>query len=95
MDANTMKRIQQKFSVLCFNRFFPEVALEQLNLHIQQKTRYHLDAFFLTQAYRGSRFCFPVRVPARYIRDFSTFNVCSSSKDGYSSRWASAANVVS
>jgi hypothetical protein len=24
-DANTPERIQQKFAVLCFNRFFPQV----------------------------------------------------------------------
>jgi hypothetical protein len=35
-----------------------------------------------------------LRVPARYIRDFAMFNVCSSSKNCPSARCASAANVV-
>jgi hypothetical protein len=35
-----------------------------------------------------------LRVPARYIRDFSMFNVCSSSKNCPSARCAPAANVV-
>jgi hypothetical protein len=62
-DANKLERIQQKFAALCINRFFPEVdydydlALEQLRLHTLHKRRYHLDALFLTQVYRGSKFC--------------------------------------
>jgi hypothetical protein len=35
-----------------------------------------------------------IRVPARYIRDFSFFTACSSSKNSHSDRFASAANVV-
>jgi hypothetical protein len=34
------------------------------------------------------------RVPARYIRDFALFNVCSLCKNCASARCASAANVV-
>jgi hypothetical protein len=34
------------------------------------------------------------RVPARYIRDFSLFYVCSSGKNSPSARCASAAKVV-
>jgi hypothetical protein len=87
-------------------RFFPEVdysydlALDQLKLHTLHKRRYHLDALFLTQVYRGSKFCpsaletVGLRVPVRYIRDFSMFSVCSSSKNCPSARCASAANVI-
>jgi hypothetical protein len=35
-----------------------------------------------------------IRVPAHYIRDFSFFTVCSSSKNFPSSRFSSAANIV-
>jgi hypothetical protein len=35
-----------------------------------------------------------LRVPARYIRDFALFNVCSSCKNCSSAGCASAANVV-
>jgi hypothetical protein len=105
-DAKKLERIQQKFAALCLKRFFPQVdysydlALEQLKLHTLHKRRYHLDALFLTQVYRGSKFCLSVletvglRVPVRYIRDFTMFNVCSSSKICPSARCDSAANVV-
>jgi hypothetical protein len=106
MDANELERIQQKFVALCFNRFFHQfdysyaLALEQLKLHTLQKRRHHIDAFFPTQLYRGSKFCPSVldtaglRVLSRYIRDFSMFNVCSSSKNCPFARCASAAKVV-
>jgi hypothetical protein len=105
-NAKKLERIEQKFAALCLKRFFPQVdysydlALEQLKLHTLHKRRYHLDASFLTQVYRGSKFCpsiletIGLRVPVRYIRDFSMFSVCSSSKDYPSARCASAANVV-
>jgi hypothetical protein len=55
---------------------------------------------FLTQVDFGFKF-YPsvseivgLRVPARYIRDFALFNVCSSCKNCRSARSASAANVV-
>jgi hypothetical protein len=62
--------------------------------------RHQLHALFLIQLYLGSTFCPSVleiaglRVPARYIRDFALFNVCSSCKNCPSARCASAANVV-
>jgi hypothetical protein len=46
-DANKLERIQKKFTALCFKRFFPQV-----NCCTPYK-RHHLDAFFLTQVYRG------------------------------------------
>jgi hypothetical protein len=61
---------------------------------------HHLDALFLTEVYFGLKFCPSIleivglRVPARYIRDFALFNVCSSYKNCPSARCASAANVV-
>jgi hypothetical protein len=105
-DANKLERTQQKFATLCLNRFFPQVdfsyvlALEQLKLHTLHKRRCRLDALFLTQVYRGSKFCPSVletvgpRIPARYIRDFYMFSVYSYSKSYPSARRASAANVV-
>jgi hypothetical protein len=57
-------------------------------------------AGFLTEIYLGFKFCPSVletvnlRVPAQYIRDFALFNVCFSSKNCPSARYASAANVV-
>jgi hypothetical protein len=55
---------------------------------------------FFTQVYRGSKFCPSVleivglRVPARYVRDFTLFCVSSSSRYCPSARCASAANAV-
>jgi hypothetical protein len=105
-DANKLERIQQKFAALCFIWFFPQVqynyslALLELKLHTLYIRRHRLDAFFLTQVCFGLKFCPSVleivglRVPARYIRDFALFNVCSLSKNCPSARCASAANVV-
>jgi hypothetical protein len=58
--------------------------------------RHRLDALFFTEVYCGVKLLEIVglRVPARYIRDFALFNVCSSSKNCPSARCASAANVV-
>jgi hypothetical protein len=75
-------------------------ALEVLKLHTLPMRRHHLNALFLIQVYHGSKFCPSVLeiaclgVPARYIRDFALFNVCSSSKNCPSARCTSAANVV-
>jgi hypothetical protein len=72
----------------------------KLKLHTLQKRSHHLDAFFLTQVYRGYTDCpsaleiVGLRVPVRYIRDFPMFSVSSVSKNCPSSRCASAANVV-
>jgi hypothetical protein len=105
-DAKKIGTHSAEVCALCYKRFFPQVdysydlALDQLKLHTLHKRRCHLDALFLTQVYRGSKFCPSVfetvglRVPVRYIRDFSMFNVCSSSKNCPSARCASAANVV-
>jgi hypothetical protein len=52
-DANKLERIQQKFTSICFYRFFPYVpynytiALEKLGLHSLRKRTYYLDALFL------------------------------------------------
>jgi hypothetical protein len=88
-DANKLERIQQRFAALCFNRFFPQVhycyslALEVLKLRTLHMNRHRLDALFRTQVYFGFKICLSIseivglRVPARYIRDFALFNVCS------------------
>jgi hypothetical protein len=105
-DANKFEPIQQRFGALCFHRFFPQVhfcyslALEELKLHTLRVRRYRLDAPFLIQIYFGFKICPSLleivgfRVPARYIRDFSLINVCSSCKNCPSAGCASAANVV-
>jgi hypothetical protein len=97
-DANRLECIQHKFTALCFNHFFLQVAysyavaLEQLKLHTLQKRRYHLDALFLTQVSGGSKFCSSVletaslRVLPSMSRHFSTCSVCSSSKNCPSAR---------
>jgi hypothetical protein len=104
-DANKLERIQQRFAAHCFNCFFPQVqysyslALLELKLHTLCIRRHLLDAVFLTQVYVSLKFCPSVleivglRVPARYIRDSTLFNVCSSCKNCPSARCASAANV--
>jgi hypothetical protein len=72
-----------------------------LKLHTLQKRRYHLDALFLTQVYRGSTLSpsaleiVGLQVPVRYIGDFPLFSVCAITKKYCpSARCASAANVV-
>jgi hypothetical protein len=76
------------------------LALLELKLHTLYIRRHRLDALFLAQVYFDLKFCpcvleiVGLRVPARYIRDFALFNVCSSSKNCPSARCASAANVV-
>jgi hypothetical protein len=102
-DANKLERMQQKFAALCYYRFFPHVhygyanALEYLKLHTLRKRRYHLDAL---QVYRGLKYCpslleaVGLRVPTRYLRDFSMFNFSPSVKNFPPARCASAANVV-
>jgi hypothetical protein len=106
LAANKLNHIQQKFAALCYNRFLPHVhysyakALEYLKLHTLRKRRYHLDALFLTQTYRGLKYCpslleaVGLRVPTRYLRDFSMFNFSPSLKNCPSARCASAANVL-
>jgi hypothetical protein len=65
-----------------------------------RKRRYHLDALFFIQVYRGLKYCpslleaVGLRVPTRYLRDFSVFNFGPSIKNCPSARCASAANVV-
>jgi hypothetical protein len=57
-----------------------------LELYVLRKGTYHLDAQFLVELYLDFKLCPSVleivalRVPARYIRDFTLFNVCSSNK---------------
>jgi hypothetical protein len=65
-----------------------------------RKKRCRLDALFLIQVYRGLKYCpsllkvVGLRVPTRYFRDFSMFNVSPLNKNCPSARCASAANVV-
>jgi hypothetical protein len=62
-DCNKLVRIQQRFSTLSLNRFFPQVHycnsldLEELKLHTLRIRRHRLDTLFLTQVYIGSKFC--------------------------------------
>jgi hypothetical protein len=79
--------IQQKFTTLCFNCFFPHFhcsysyASEQLKLHRLHKQRYNLDALYCIHIYLLSKFCPPVlrtvglQVPACCIRNFPLLNV--------------------
>jgi hypothetical protein len=104
-DANKLERIQQKFAVFCYNLFLPHVhcsyakALEYLKLHTLRNRRYRLDAIFLIQVYCGLKYCpslleaVGLRVPTRYLRDFSMF-IFSPSLKNCPARCASAANVV-
>jgi hypothetical protein len=85
-DANELERIQQRFAALCYYLFLPHVhysytrVLEYSKLHALRKRRYHLDAQFLIQVYRGLKYCLSLleavglRDPTRYLRDFSMFN---------------------
>jgi hypothetical protein len=105
-DANKLESTQQKFAALCYYRFLPHVhysyatALEYLKLHTLRKRRYHLNTLFLIQVYRGLKYCpslmeaVGLRVPTRYLRDFSMLNFSPSFKNCPSARCASAANVV-
>jgi hypothetical protein len=80
--------------------FFFFFFLLLLLLDIWCKSKYHLDALFLTHVYPGSKFCPSVLetvglwVPPRYIREFSVLSVRSFSTNFPSPRCASAANAV-
>jgi hypothetical protein len=62
--------------------------------------KYHFDALFLIQVYRGLKYCpsfleaVGLRVPTRYLRDVYIFSFSPSFKNCPSARCASAANVV-
>jgi hypothetical protein len=106
-DANKLERIQQKFTSVCFYRFYPHVAynytavaLDKSGLHSLRKRRYYLDALFFVQVYRGLKSCtsllenVSLRVPPSNLRGFSLFCACPSNKHWPSARCASAANVT-
>jgi hypothetical protein len=106
-DANKLERIQQKFTSVCFYRFYPHVAynhtvaLEKLGLPSLGKWGYYLDAlFFIIQVYRGLKSCtslfenVSLRVPPSNLREFSLFCACPSNKHCPSARCDYAANVV-
>jgi hypothetical protein len=106
-NVNKLQHIQERFAGLCFNRFFPQarycysLPLEKLKLHtLCMRRRHRLDALLPIQIYLGSKFCpsalviVGLQVPARYIRDFTSFDVCSTFKNCPSARCASVANVV-
>jgi hypothetical protein len=79
-------------------RRLPTPAFEYSKLHTLCKRRYHLDALFLIQVYRGLKYCpslleaVGLRVSTR--RDLSMFNFSPSLKNCPSARCASAADVV-
>jgi hypothetical protein len=89
-DSNKLERIQRKFAALCHNRSFQDVyyhynnILDKLNLQTLHVRRRHIDALFLINVFRGTKFCPSVlqavglRAPTRMIRNVSTFS-CSSS----------------
>jgi hypothetical protein len=62
-DANKVERIQRQFAALCHNRFFQEVGyhyiniLDKLNLQTLHVRRRHIDALFLINIFRGTKFC--------------------------------------
>jgi hypothetical protein len=102
-----LERIQQNFSAHCFNDVFVQfdysysLVLDKLKLHIFLRRRHRLNALALPYpSLCGSKFCpsvldtVPLRVPSRYIRDSSMFNVCPYSENCSSAMCASAANVV-
>jgi hypothetical protein len=74
-------------------------ALEYLKLSTFRTRWYHLHTLLLVQVYLGYKFCPSVletvclRVPTRYLRDFSSLNVCPAIRN-CPARCASAANVV-
>jgi hypothetical protein len=98
-DANKLERIQQKFTSVCFYRFFPHVpynytvALEKLGLHL-------ILLFFFVQVYRGRKCCTSLlenvssHVPPSNLREFSLFCTCPSNKHCPSARSAYTANVA-
>jgi hypothetical protein len=73
---------------------------DEMNVDTLRMRWHRLDVLFLNQVYSGSKFCPSVleivglRVPARYLRDFALFNVCSLCENCPSASCASAANVV-
>jgi hypothetical protein len=103
-NSKRLERVQRKFAALCQNRFLQDVEyrydtlLEKLNLQTLHIRRRHLDAAFLINVFRGTKYCpsvletVGIRVPTRNIRNFTMFN-CSSNHCP-SARRVSAANAV-
>jgi hypothetical protein len=86
--------------ILNASTFKYEDILDRLNflpLHVRKS---HLDAVFLINAFKGNIACpsildsVSLRIPSRYIRDFSTFSVHRNFKASPSARCVSAANTV-
>jgi hypothetical protein len=106
MKLNRPERIQQKFESVCFYSVSPQMsygytyAFENLSLHPLRKRRNNLDALFFVQANHGLKSCpvllehISLRVPTRYVREFSMFSICLSVKHSPSVRCAQAVNVV-
>lgn len=98
VDANKLKRIQQKCTILCSSRFFPRVHYRYVYDSKQWKLWTHLDTIFLVQVYLGSKFCLSLlntsglRVCGQNFRDFSLS--CSSIKNCPYARCTSPINVV-
>jgi hypothetical protein len=91
-NANKFVRIQQKFSALCFNRFFPHVhySYAYTSEYLRLRLTYGDASPLCSLPYSdllAYKFCISlsetvgVRVSARYIRGFFTLTVCSVRKN--------------
>jgi hypothetical protein len=98
-DCNKLKNIQRKFANLCYNRFIQsncscnyELMLNYLHLKTLYSRRQHIDALFLVNVSKNKMNCCSImdtvglHIPAKQIRDFSTFRVKNVSRLSPSTR---------
>jgi hypothetical protein len=106
-NSNKLENIQRMFANLCYNRFVQsncsrnyEFMLNYLHLKTLYSRRQHLDALFLVYVFKNKINCCSImdtvglHIPAKQIRDFSTFRVKNVSRLSPSARRVIAANSI-
>jgi hypothetical protein len=109
-ESNKLENIQRNVANLCYGRFiqsnflrYYELLLNYLHLKTLYSRRQHLDALFLVNVFKNKiNSCsimdtVGLQIPAKQIRDFSTFRVKNVSRVSLSTiltrqlRWAQVA----
>lgn len=102
-DANKLESKEHNFAAVCFDRFPCQLYLRLCSRVFKiSRTNYgrYQDAAFIFHLHLASEACslmetFDLRLLARCIRDFASFNICFLSKTCSFATCASAAKVVS
>jgi hypothetical protein len=106
-DSNKLENIQRKFVNLCYNRCIQsnclcnyELILNYLHLKTLYFRRQHLNALFRVNVFKNKINSYSImdtvglHIPAKQIRDFSTFRVRNVSTLSPSTRCVIAANSI-